>query len=122
METEINRDNDHRPYVGYDLMGFPYNSKYPPNKAKYGDSHDGYASKAEGVLFYDFAVMGYDVEFRYDGKMYYLINDGTAALCDSKFSQRYEIFDSPIDLIENLKIDGHTLLQLIPNIDDIEPV
>ncbi len=39
MATEelITPENDTRNFVGYDLMGFPFNKKYPPNKNKYGE-------------------------------------------------------------------------------------
>lgn len=122
METEITPVNDPRTYVGYDLMNNPYNSKYPPNKRLYGSSYEGYPTKAEGVLFYDFAVMGYDVEFLYKGKRYYLLNDGEAALTDSSFSKKIESFNDPMDLIENLVIDGSPLIKLLAYIEDIEPV
>lgn len=109
-------------YEGVDLLGFRYNKKYPPNKDKFGEDYDGYATKAEGVLFYDFAVQGYDVEFSYKGKKYYLLNDGEAYLSDSHFTAKYEHFDNPMDLVEHLKIDGKTLISIMNDLDDIEPV
>lgn len=114
--------NDPRDYVGYDLFGFPYNKKYPPNKDRFGQSYEGYPYKALGVLLYDFCIMGYDVEFTYNGKTYYLMDDGEGVVSDSHFSERKEVYDSPMALVENFKIDGKTLLQLAPEIEDIEPV
>lgn len=124
MTTEelITPENDPRNFVGYDLMGFPFNKKYPSDKKKNGEDFYGYPTKAEGVLLYDFCVMGYDVEFSYNGKKYYLLNDGKGILSDETFSERKEVFDSPMDLVENFKIDGKTLLELAPEIEDIEPV
>lgn len=122
METKVTPENDPRPYIGYDLMGFPYNSKYPPNKEEYGNSHEGYKTKGEGVLLYDYVVMGYDVEFTYNGQSYYLLNDGDGILTDKTFKKHIEIFPSPMDLVENLKIEGVPLLNLAPHIEDIEPV
>jgi hypothetical protein len=83
----------------------------------------GYPTKAEGVLFYDFCVMGYDVEFEYNGHTYYLLDSGDASLTDSHFTERYETFDNPMDLVENLKIEGHPLLSIVDDIGlNIEPV
>ena len=56
-------------YVMTDLMGYPYNGKYPPKGDKRGIYH-GYSSDVEETLFYDFAVQGYDLTFVYKGKRY----------------------------------------------------
>ena len=118
----ITKENDPRDYVGYDLCGYPFNMKYPPNKKLYGQSFEGYSNKALGVLLYDFAVQGYDVELSYKGKTYYFMDAGEGVVTDSHFSERKKVFDSPMALIENFKIDGKTLLELAPEIEDIEPV
>ncbi len=124
MENKIyvTPENDPRDYVGYDLFGFPFNKKYPPNKDYYGQSYEGYANKALGVLLYDYCVIGYDVEFSYKDRTYYLLNDGEGVISDNQFTERREVFDSPMDLVEKFKIEGKTLLELAPEIDDIDPV
>ncbi len=122
MKIEITSDNDPRDYVGYNSSGFPFNKKYPPDKKKYGDNYEGYANKALGVLLYDYAVIGYDVEFTYNGNQYFLLNDGEGCLSDSQFSERKVVFADPLALVENLKIEGKTLLELASEIEDIEPV
>ena len=124
MEAKIfvTPENDPRDYVGYDIHGYPFNKKYPPNKEKYGQSFEGYPYKALGVLLYDYCVMGYDVELTYKGETYYLLNVGEGIISDSHFTERKEVFESPMDLVENFKIDGKTLLELASEIDDIEPV
>lgn len=38
-------------YVGYDLGGFIYNRKYPPNQHLYGNKHHGYATDNQEVFF-----------------------------------------------------------------------
>ncbi|MDE6231550.1 MAG: hypothetical protein K2M37_08030 [Muribaculaceae bacterium] len=118
----ITPDNDPREWVGYDICGYPFNSKYPPNKKRYGQTFEGYPNKALGVLLYDFAVQGYDVELSYNGKTYYFMDAGDGVVTDSHFSDRKEVYDSPMALVENFKIDGKTLLELAPEIEDIEPV
>ena len=124
METNtfITPENDPREWVGYDLCGYPFNKKYSPNKTRYGQSYEGYANKALGVLLYDYCVMGYDVELSFKGKNYYFMDVGEGVVSDSHFSEREEVFDSPMTLVENFKIDGKTLLELAPEIEDIEPV
>ena len=108
--------------MGYDFFGYPFNKKYPPNKEKYGQSFEGYPYKALGVLLYDYCVMGYDVELSFKGKNYYFMDVGEGVVTDSHFAERKEVFDSPMALVENFKIDGTTLLELAPEIEDIEPV
>lgn len=124
METKIyvTPENDPRNYVGYDLCGYPYNKKYPPNKKRYGQSYEGYPNKALGVLLYDYCVMGYDVELSYKGKSYFLMDDGEGVVSNSNYTERREVYDSPMALVENFKINGKTLLELSPEIEDIDPV
>lgn len=122
MEIKLTPENDSRKYVGYDLYGHPYNSAYPPNKDKFGSTYDGYATIGEGVLLYDFVVMGYDVRFSYKGKTYHLLNDGKAYLSDSHFKVKGQEFDNPMELVERLQIEGEALLRILKDIDYAEPV
>ena len=109
-------------YIGYDDNGYPYNCKYPPNKEKYGDLFEGYKNKAEGVLFYDFGVQNYDVSFKYKGKDYYLLTEPDhVAVCDEHFTEEYEIYTDAMDLIENFKIDGRPLIDMMDEIEEIDP-
>lgn len=66
--------------------------------------------------------MGYDVELSFKGKNYYFMDAGEGVVTDSQFYERKEVFDSPMALVENFKIDGKALLELAPEIEDIEPV
>ena len=52
-----------------DLLGYPYNGKYPPKGDKHGLYH-GYSSDAEETLFYDFSGQGDDLTFLYRGQRY----------------------------------------------------
>ena len=65
---------------------------------------------------YDYCVMGYDVEPSYKGKSYYFMDDGYRVVSDSHFTERKEVFDSPMALVENFRIDGKTLLELASEI------
>lgn len=107
--------------TGYDLFGHPFNKKYPPNKEKYGIMHDGYKNMNREALFYDFAVMCYDVSFRYKGKNYYLLTEKDhAAVCDEKFNKEYETFPDENTLIEQFKIDGKALIDIIDELEDVD--
>ena len=108
--------------IALDLCGYRYNKKYPPNKERYGESYGGNKNNAEEVLFYDFAVLFYDVSFKYKGKSYYLLTESDhVAVCDSHFSEEYETFKDAVELIENYHIDGRSLLGLIDSLEDVEP-
>lgn len=110
------------PHLALDKEGFPYNCKYPPNKEKFGDLYDGYKNKAEGFLFYDFGIQGYDVSFKYKGKNYYLLTEPDhVAVCDEHFTEEYESYEDAMTLIENFKIDGKPLIELTAEIEEIEP-
>lgn len=110
------------PYIGTDLLGIRFNQAYPPNAEKYGTTYGGYSNNARQVILYDFAVQGYDVEFKYQGDTYHLLYESDhSALCDDKYSVEYETFSNPVDLIENLQIKGKRLIDIIDQLEDVEP-
>ena len=110
-------------YIGHYLWGYRYNNEFPPNTTLYGNDYYGYKNAASQGLFYDFAVQMYDVRFKYHGNMYFLMyTPEHAALCDEKFTNEIEIFATPNDLIKNLEIEGRKLLEIIDEIEEIEPV
>ena len=110
------------PHLALDKDGFLYNGKYPPNKERYGCLYDGYKNKAEGVLFYDFGIHGYDVSFKYKGRDYYLLTEPDhVAVCDEHFNEEYETYADAMELLENFKIDGKPLIELTAEIEEIDP-
>jgi len=110
------------PYIGINSMGYRYNAIYPPDEKIYGTSYEGYPNAARQVLLYDFAVQGYDVEFKYHNKVYHLLYEPDhVALCDDKYNEEYETFPNPLELIENLKIEGRTLIDIIDELEDVTP-
>ena len=109
-------------YVMTDLLGYPYNGKYPPKGDKHGIYH-GYSTDVEETLFYDFAVQGYDLTFVYKDKRYHFLSaKDHVALCDEYYTEEYHIFPDGNAALEQFKIDGKSLLELIDLLEDVEPV
>lgn len=110
------------PYIGENLMGFRFNAACPPDEKRYGTAYGGYPNNARQVLFYDFAVQGYDVEFKYDGDVYHLLYEHDhCALCDEQYTNEFESYPNPMELINNLRIQGHRLIDIIDDLEDVEP-
>ena len=111
------------PYIAYDLYGYPYNAKYPPeNNDTTADEH-GYKTDAQDTFFHFFAVWGYDVSFKYKGKPYYLLYEWDhAAVCDEHFTKEYQVYSDPNTLMEKFTIDGRPLIELIDELEEVEPV
>ena len=106
------------PYIAYDKNGYPYNSKYPPNKEKYGHQYNGYKNNIEETFFHDFGVQGYDLSFRYKGMDYYALTEADyAAVCNEHFNEEYEVYANAMELLENFRIDGKALIELINDIE-----
>ena len=114
--------NVFKPHFALDENGYPYNCKYPPNKEKYGDMFHGYKDSFTETLFYDFGVQNYDLYFKYKDKEYYVLNEfNYVALCDDHFTEEYEVYANEMDFIENFKIDGKPLIDLIDELEYVEP-
>lgn len=110
-------------YVKTDLAGYPFNAKYPPDYEKNGGLYHGYRNDVKETFIYDFAVQRYDLRFSYKGKSYYFLSFcDHVSLSDETFNAELELFKDGNDPLENFKIEGKTLLSLIPFIHDCEPV
>ena len=108
-------------YVRKDLAGRWFNAKYPPDFKTNGDKYDGYKTGNEEVLFYDFAVLGYDMAFSYKGKRYYFLSDPEyVALTDESFIKEYERFDNGNAALEQFLIDGKPIVKLVSLLENVE--
>lgn len=66
-------------------------------------------------------MQGYDVMFVYAGKTYHLLYDSDgASLCGERYTKEYIRFKSPVDLIENLEIEGRKLIDIVDDIEEID--
>lgn len=110
--------------VGTDFLGYPYNVKYPPELAKYGDQYLGYKSWNREVFFYEFAVQGYDVQFEYHGIVYHLMADSDYyCTCPNHCftpDADSQYFANGNDLIEHLLIEGKPLIIIIDELTNVE--
>lgn len=110
-------------YVRTNLLGYPYNGKYSPKGDDKGNLYHGYPSDKEETLFYDFAVQGYDLAFICRGKKYYfLTGPDYVARCDENYSEEYERFPDGNSALEQFTIDGKSIIELVDEIEDCEPV
>ncbi len=109
------------PVIGRDLLGYPYNKKYPADIAQYGTKNDGYRTYNQEVFFLDFAIEGYDVLFSYHEKEYLVQrwSEGAAQL-DPSTHQLIHFFDNANALIEQMDLDGHKLIDIIDEVHIIE--
>ncbi len=109
-------------YIKTDDRGCRYNSKYPPAGNLAGFYH-GYENNEQETLFYDFAVQRYDLTFIYKGKRYhFLSNLDHVALCDDHYTKEYQVFKDGNTAIEEFKIDGKSLAELVNELEEIESV
>lgn len=112
--------------VGRDLMGYPYNMKYPPNIKQYGDEYYGYSSWNRQALFYEFACQGYDLRFKYHDKWYYAMAESEyyCTCKDLHFmpDETSLYFANGNELIEQWEIEGHKLIDIIDELEEVEAV
>lgn len=109
-------------YIRKDLAGYAFNGKFPPNDSQ-NNMYHGYRTPAQECLFYDFAVLGYDLKIRYHDKAYYfMVDDDCVWLSDEKFTAMIRRFSNGNDVLENFKIDGKPLWQLADELDEYEPM
>ena len=110
-------------YIMKDLAGYLFNGKYLPDYSHNGSLYHGYKNSVEETLFYDFAVQGYDLTFIYKGHRYnFLSEHDHVALCDENYTEEYQIFPDGNTALEQFKIEGKSLIELIDQLEEVEPV
>ena len=72
-------------------------------------------------FFHDFAVLNYDVRFKYKGVDYYvIIRPEYCARTDETLRIEYEKFKDANSLIEQLMVDGVKLIDFMDEIEEVE--
>ena len=108
-------------YILYDFAGYPFNGKYPPCSKK--SLYHGYETAAQECLFYDFAVLGYDLKIKYNGLYYYfMVDEDSVWLTDETFCEQRQQFQSGNDVLESFMIDGKRLKDVIDELEEFEPM
>ncbi len=117
----MNYEEIERPVAARDLAGRWYNKKYPGDYKRYGSDYHDYPNEDRETIFYDFAVMGYDLMFSFNGQKYYVLYIGWwVALSDENFSKVIQRFENANLLIENLEIEGHKLIDIIDDLENVQ--
>lgn len=110
-------------YVINDLAGYSFNGKYPPDYKLNGGLYHGYKNGKEETLFYDFAVLGYDLKFVYKGESYYFLSEENyVARCNDHFTEEFERYSDGNAALEQFCIDGKSLIHLIDELEEVEAV
>jgi hypothetical protein len=120
LRTMKQQQDSYADYIGYDLGGYAYNKKYPPNTSAYGTHNGGYPTDNQEAFFYDLAVNLFGIKFTYGGTHYLIPSDGEDwILIDEDNNQKSDPYDNPIELIENAKVKGNRLIDIIDDLQDI---
>lgn len=103
--------------------GYYQNVKYVPDIGENGYRFYGYRTSNERALFFYFAVQGYDLQFKYNGKWYYFLSEPDyVALTDSSFSHDIVKYGSANEMFETFMIDGKRLIDLVNDLQDVDVV
>jgi hypothetical protein len=116
----MNQEEPFADYIGYDLGGFMYNKKYPPDTTLNGSKHHGYATDNQEAFFYDVALYLYGIKFTYEGQHYWIPSDDDGwILINEDDGTRSDSYEDPLQLIENTAIGGKRLIEIIDDVTDI---
>ena len=65
----------------------------------------------------------YDLYFKYKDKEYFVLNEyNYVAVCDENYTEEYEVYANEMEFIENFKIDGKPLIELIDKLEEVDPM
>lgn len=107
-------------YVGYDLFGYEYNCKYPPNEDKFGNSYGGYATPNQETFFYDFCILQYGVVFSYEDVLYETeFTDDGPIITKLATNEVQGPFENAVQLLENTNINGQKTINILDKFQNI---
>lgn len=110
-------------FIRKDLMGYAFNGKFPPMCKVKDNMYHGYDTPAQECLFYDFAVLGYDLKIKYKGLSYFFMVDTDCVwLSDESFTAMIQRFSNGNDVLEHFYIEDTPLYKLVDKLDDFEPM
>ena len=107
-------------FVGYDLFGYEYNCKYPPNKERNGNEFGGYPTPNQQTFFYDFCILQYGVSFYYGEDNYEVEFTAKGIFLTNRTSGEIQgPFEDAVNLLETSNIKGKSLLDIIDEIENV---
>lgn len=101
-------------YIGYDLFGYEYNCKYPPNKEKFGNDFGGYPTPNQETFFYDFCIQQYGVAFFYESCHYEVGFSESGPIFINKTTNEIQgPFEDAVRLLEEARLCNKNLVTVI---------
>ena len=65
----------------------------------------------------------YRTTLKYKDKEYFVLNEyNYVAVCDENYTEEYEVYANEMEFIENFKIDGKPLIELIDKLEEVDPM
>lgn len=104
-------------YSVQDEKGRWINTEFPPDSFNQFPHNEGYKNANAEMLYYQFAVMYYDLRMEYQGETYFaLVDDNGAYIADTDYNRISEIYPTANDLIKAYAFpDGRHLLDIVKN-------
>ena len=107
-------------YIGFDLFGYEYNIKYPPQNKELGNEFDGYPTPNQQTFFYDFCVNLYGVVFYYEGNQYEAEFSKNGPILTNKTTGDVQgPFDDAVHLIEESVISGKKMITILEELTNV---
>lgn len=82
--------------------------------------HSGYKTPNQEVFLYDYVVQGYGVVFQYRGVRYLIPEDNLGILTDLTHNIIIGEYEDPIQLLENAKLEGNTLINILDQLENVD--
>lgn len=112
-----NRDD----YTVQDEKGRWINTEFPPDSFNQYPHNSGYKNANAEMLFYQFAVLYYDLRIEYQGEIYLaIVDDDGAYIADVEYNRTSEIYSTANDLIKEFIFpDGKYLQDIVKSAKQI---
>ncbi|MCF0194612.1 MAG: hypothetical protein HUK00_05500 [Bacteroidaceae bacterium] len=107
-------------YVGYDLLGYEFNRKYPPDTDRFTNEFGGYASPNKETFFYDFCILQYGVAFSYEGEHFEAeFTDDGPILTNQSSHEIQGPFCDAVNLLEEANLHGKRMVGVLDDLQNI---
>ncbi|MBQ9309786.1 MAG: hypothetical protein IJ222_02860 [Bacteroidales bacterium] len=113
-------------YIKFDKGGYAYNGTFPPEGAPdsmcWQKEYSGYKNAGEEAFLHNYAVELYDLEFKFNGLTYVLVNWGDADIYELRDAdgKTLQSFSDPMDAVQHCEVQGHRLMDILDQLTDME--